>query len=200
MRHVLKCPIMSAHGFALFDTEIGPCGIAWGPHGIVGVQLPERHDKATRDRLMRRYPESHEALPPAEVQLAIDSIAQLLQGEARDLTGVVLDMQDVPPFHQRVYAVARGIRPGTTLTYGEIATRLGDRAAAREVGEAMGKNPFPIIVPCHRVLAAGGKVGGFSAAGGVTTKLRLLNIEGAHVGEATTLFESLPLAARPGRR
>jgi methylated-DNA-[protein]-cysteine S-methyltransferase len=191
---------MSEHGVALFDTEIGPCGIAWGPLGIVGVQLPERHDKATRDRLMRRFPEAREAPPPPEIQLAIDSIVRLLRGEARDLTGVALDMQDVPPFQQRVYAVARSIPPGATLTYGEIAARLGDRAAAREVGEAMGKNPFPIIVPCHRVLAAGGKVGGFSAAGGVTTKLRLLNIEGAQVGEATTLFESLPLAARPLQR
>jgi methylated-DNA-[protein]-cysteine S-methyltransferase len=187
---------MSAHGFALFDTEIGSCGIAWGPHGIAGVQLPERHEQATRDRLSRRYPEAREAPPPLEVQLAIDSIVSLLRGEARDLTGIALDMQDAPLFHQRVYAVARGIRPGATLTYGEIASRLGDRAAAREVGEAMGKNPFPIIVPCHRVLAAGGKVGGFSAAGGVTTKLRLLNIEGAHVGEAPLLFEILPLAAR----
>jgi methylated-DNA-[protein]-cysteine S-methyltransferase len=105
----------------------------------------------------------------------------------------------VPAFHQSVYAVARTIRFGTTLSYGEIATRLGDRSAAREVGEAMGQNPFPIIVPCHRVLAAGGRLGGFSAAGGVTTKLRLLEIEGAQVGERPTLFDGLPLATRPRR-
>jgi methylated-DNA-[protein]-cysteine S-methyltransferase len=109
-------------------------------------------------------------------------------------------MEDVPPFHQRVYAVARTIPPGATLSYGEIAVRLGDRGAARDVGEALGQNPFPIIVPCHRVLAAGGKVGGFSASGGVATKLRLLDIEGAQVGEAPSLFERLPLAAPPRRR
>ncbi len=191
---------MSAQGFALFDTEIGCCGIAWGAHGIVGVQLPERHDEATRSRLQRRYPNAREAPPPPEVQHAIGTIVRLLRGEACDLSDIVLDMQDVPPFHQQVYAVARSIQAGSTLSYGDIATRLGDRAAAREVGEAMGKNPFPIIVPCHRVLAAGGKVGGFSATGGVTTKLRLLNIEGARVGDPPTLFESLPLAGRPGRR
>jgi methylated-DNA-[protein]-cysteine S-methyltransferase len=192
--------MMATQGYALFETAIGCCGIAWGAHGIVGVQLPERHDKATRDRLMRRYPDACEAPPPPAVRHAIDDIGRLLRGEARDLSHVVLDMQGVSPLHQRIYALARDIQPGATLAYGDIAARLGDRAAAREVGDAMGKNPFPIIVPCHRVLAAGGKVGGFSAAGGVTTKLRLLNIEGARVGEAPTLFESLPLAARPGQR
>jgi len=124
----------------------------------------------------------------------------LLRGEKRDFSAIALDMAGVPEFHQKVYAVARTIPVGATLSYGEIAARLGDRGAAREVGEAMGQNPFPIIVPCHRVLAAGGKVGGFSAAGGVTTKLRLLGIEGAQVGEAPTLFDSLPLRARPRRR
>ena len=109
-------------------------------------------------------------------------------------------MDGIAPFRRAIYAVLRGIPAGATLSYGEIAARLGDGSAARDVGEAMGKNPFPIIVPCHRVVAAGGRLGGFSAAGGVTTKLRLLNIEGAHVGEVPTLFDSLPLAARPGRR
>ena len=127
----------------------------------------------------------------------IDDIAGLLRGEARDFSAVALDMDGVTQFHQRVYAVARTIPAGATLSYGEIAARLGDSSVAREVGQAMGQNPFPIIVPCHRVLAAGGKVGGFSAAGGVTTKLRLLEIEGAQVGEAPTLFENLPLLARP---
>ena len=120
----------------------------------------------------------------------IEGIEGLLRGEARDFSTVTLDLDGVTPFQQRVYAVARTIPAGATLSYGEIATRLGDRSAARDVGEAMGQNPCPIIVPCHRVLAAGGKVGGFSAAGGVTTKLRLLEIEGAQVGEAPTLFEA----------
>jgi methylated-DNA-[protein]-cysteine S-methyltransferase len=191
--------MMSEHGFALFDTAVGRCGITWGARGIVGVQLPERHEGATRARLLRRYPGATEAPPPPAARHAIDNITALLRGEARDLSTVALDMARVPPFQQQVYAVARTIPPGATLSYGEIAARVGDRGAAREVGEAMGQNPFPIVVPCHRVLAAGGKVGGFSAAGGITTKLRLLEIEGAQVGDAPTLFESLPLAARPRR-
>ncbi len=192
--------MMPTQGFALFATAIGYCGIAWGGRGVVGVQLPERNDTATRDRLARRYPDAAEMVPPAAVRQAIDCIVSLLRGESLDLSCVELDMQDIPPFHQRIYAVARDIQPGETLSYGDIATRLGDRSAAREVGEAMGKNPFPIIVPCHRVLGTGGKVGGFSAAGGVTTKLRLLNIEGARVGEGPSLFGSLPMSVRPGRR
>jgi methylated-DNA-[protein]-cysteine S-methyltransferase len=191
---------MPAQGFALFDTDIGCCGIAWGANGVVGVQLPERHDGATRERLRRRFPDAGEAAPPSDIQQAIDSIVALLRGEARDLSFIALDMEGIPPFRQSIYAVLRGIPAGATLSYGEIAAQLGDSSAARDVGEAMGKNPFPIIVPCHRVVAAGGKAGGFSAAGGVATKLRLLNIEGARLDEAPTLFESLPLAAAPRRR
>jgi methylated-DNA-[protein]-cysteine S-methyltransferase len=191
---------MSAQGFALFDTAVGRCGIAWNARGVVGVQLPERNDGATRARLLRRCPGAGEGSPPDDVRQVIDDIVALLRGEKRDLSGVALDLEGVTAFQQQVYAVARGIPAGATLTYGEIAKRIGDRGVARDVGEAMGRNPVPIIVPCHRVLAAGGKVGGFSAAGGVMTKLRLLEIEGARVGEALTLFESLPLAARPRRR
>jgi methylated-DNA-[protein]-cysteine S-methyltransferase len=191
---------MSAQEFALFDTAVGHCGIAWSARGVLGVQLPELSETATRTRLQRRYPDARETPPSGNVQETIDDIVGLLDGNARDLSAVVLDMQGVPQFNQRVYAVARTISFGATLSYGEIAAQLGDRGVAREVGEALGQNPFPIIVPCHRVMAAGGKLGGFSAAGGVTTKLRLLNIESAQVGEPPTLFESLPLAARPRRR
>ena len=185
---------------ALFDTAVGPCAIAWSERGVAGVQLPERDERATRARIMRRFPDASEAAPPAHIAHAIEQIAALLRGEKRALADIVLDMDAVPEFHRRVYAIARDIPAGQTLAYGEIAAQLGDRNAARDVGEAMGQNPFPLIVPCHRVLAAGGKVGGFSAAGGVTTKLRLLEIEGAEIGEAPTLFDRLPLAARPGRR
>ncbi len=191
---------MSAQRFALFNTTLGRCGIAWSAVGVTGVQLPEQRDSATRTRLLRRYRGACEESPPIHVQQAIDGIAGLLRGEGRDLSAVALDMAGVAQFDQRVYGVARTIPAGTTLTYGDIAVRLGDSSVAREVGRSLGQNPFPIIVPCHRVLAAGGKLGGFSAAGGVTTKLRLLAIEGAHVSEAPTLFESLPLLARPGRR
>ena len=191
---------MPAHGFALFATAVGPTGIAWSDRGVAGVQLPEARESATRARLRRRYPGASEGSPPDHIQPVIDRITELLRGEKRDLSTVALDMEGVPQFHQQVYAVARTIAAGATLAYGDIAARLGDRSAAREVGEAMGRNPFPIIVPCHRVLAAGGKVGGFSAAGGVTTKLRLLEIEGAQPGDAPTLFDHLPLSARPRRR
>jgi methylated-DNA-[protein]-cysteine S-methyltransferase len=180
---------MTEQSFALFDTEIGPCGIAWGAHGVTGVQLPEASDARTRARLVRRYPHAREAPPPADGRRVIDGIVALLRGEASDLSAAVLDLDEVPEFDRRVYAVARDIAPGATLSYGEIAARLGERALARDVGQALGRNPFPLIVPCHRVLAAGGKAGGFSANGGVTTKLRLLTIERARTSDAPTLFD-----------
>ena len=188
-----------AQGVAFFDTAIGLCGIAWSTRGIVGVQLPERSEAATRERLLRRFPAVGEAVPSRAVRQTIDAITALLSGEATDLTAAALDLGIVPQFHQRVYEVARSIPAGSTLSYGEIAARLGDKGLARDVGKAMGENPWPIIVPCHRVLAAHGSPGGFSAAGGVTTKLRLLNIERAQPGEAPTLFADLPLHVRPER-
>ena len=163
--------------FALFETAIGRCGIAWGDRGVVGVQLPEGSDARTRARLLRRCPGALEGKPPAAVIPALDGIVALLRGEAIDLSTVELDMTAVAPFRRRIYEVARRIPPGATLSYGEIAARVGARGAARAVGQAMANNPFPIIVPCHRVLAAGGRVGGFSANGGVETKRRLLAIE-----------------------
>ena len=166
-------------GFALFDTAIGWCGIAWGPRGVVGVQLPEGSAPATRARLLRRFPDAREAEPPPEARQAVDGITALLRGEASALDDVALDMEGVPEFNRRVYEVARTIPWGATLSYGEIAKRLGDPGVAREVGQALGQNPFAIVVPCHRVLAAGGKRGGFSARGGVSTKRRLLSIEAA---------------------
>ena len=180
---------MTSHGFTLFDTAIGRCGIAWGARGVAAVQLPEGRDPETRARLIRRLPDAREAPPPPDVQRALDGITTLLRGEATDLSGVALDMERVPPFHRRVYEVARTIPPGTTLSYGEVAARLGAPGAARAVGQALGRNPFAIVVPCHRVLAAGGKVGGFSANGGIAAKLRLLSIEGAANGDGTVGFD-----------
>ena len=191
---------MPAAGFTLFETAIGPCGIAWGPSGIVGVQLPERHARATRERLQRRYSDVPEAPPPPDVQRAIDDIIALLRGEPRELSNVVLDMEGIPAFRQRLYAALRNVPAGSTITYGDLAVRIGNGCTARDIGEAMGKNPFPIIVPCHRVLAANGRMGGFSAPGGVATKLRMLNIEQARTGNMPTLFDSLPLGLPPERR
>jgi methylated-DNA-[protein]-cysteine S-methyltransferase len=185
--------------FALFDTAIGRCGIVWGPRGIAGVQLPERSEAATRNRVLRRFPAAREASPRDDIQRAIDDIGALLGGERRDLNYVAIDFGEAPEFYRRVYEVARRIPAGATLSYGEVAERMGDRALARDVAEALSQNPCPIIVPCHRVLAAGGKPGGFSAPGGVATKLRLLTIEGAQP-EDPMLFDRLPLATGRLRR
>ena len=180
---------MTTVGFALFDTAIGRCGIAWGERGIVAVQLPERLEGEERARLLRRVPDAIEAPPPPAVQQAIDGIVALLLGRQSDLSGAPLDMNGVPPFNQRVFEIARTIPRGSTLTYGAIAARLGDPNAARAVGQALGHNPFVLIVPCHRVLAADGGLGGFSAAGGRVTKLRLLAIEGARTSDEPSLFD-----------
>ena len=174
-------------GFALFDTAVGRCAIAWGRNGIVGLNLPERDDRALRARIRTRYPEAQEVAAPREITLVVEAVQRLLTGQEHDLSTVALDMSAVPDFDRRVYAATRAIRPGQTLTYGDIATRLGDPDLSRAVGQALGRNPFAIIVPCHRVLAAGGKPGGFSAIGGVETKRRLLEIEGAR-----TLHPTLP--------
>src|SRR5262245_31948180 len=137
---------MTEHGFALFDTDIGRCGIAWGAHGITGVQLPEASEARTRARLVRRYPHAREAPPPADVRRVIDGIVALLRGEARDLSAAALDMDGVPEFDRRVYEVARDIAPGATLSYGEIAARLGESGLEREVGREIGRMKLTIIV------------------------------------------------------
>jgi methylated-DNA-[protein]-cysteine S-methyltransferase len=167
--------------FTVFDTPLGACGIAWGDRGVLGVQLPEANAGRIRARLRRRLPGAVESPTSPEIDQARDQITALLRGEPSDLSGIRLDMDRVPPFAQRVYDIARRIPAGETLSYGQIATQLGDPLLAREVGQALARNPFPIVVPCHRVLAAGGKLGGFSAAGGVATKQRLLSIERANV-------------------
>jgi len=168
---------MTAHGFTLFNTAIGRCGVAWSDRGLVGVQLPEASAAETRERMLQRFPAAAETAPPLKVQIAIDGIIALLRGQQNDLSSIALDMEGVAPFHRRVYETARSIPPGKTLAYGEVAARLGAAGAARAVGQALGHNPFPIIVPCHRVLSAGGKIGGFSAHGGTATKRRMLALE-----------------------
>jgi methylated-DNA-[protein]-cysteine S-methyltransferase len=185
--------------FTLFETAIGRCGMVWSARGIAGVQLPERSEAATRNRLLRRFPGACDGEPTAQQRRVIDDIVALLGGEKRDLNYVTIDIAAAPQFHRRVYEVARRIPAGATLSYGEVAERLGDRNLARDVAEALSQNPCPIIVPCHRILAAGGKPGGFSAPGGVATKLRLLTIEGAQP-EGPMLFDRLPLAAARVRR
>jgi methylated-DNA-[protein]-cysteine S-methyltransferase len=188
-----------SYSFAIFDSAIGACGIVWNARGVAGVQIHDGTEAATRSRLLRRFAGAQEAKPPVHVRQAIDGVVALLRGEKRDLNDVTIDTEDLPELNRRVYVIARTIPPGSTLTYGEIAERLGDKLLAREVGQALGQNPIPLIVPCHRVLAAGGKTGGFSAPGGVVSKLRLLTIEGAQPN-GPTLFDNLPLVAKRGRR
>src|SRR5437868_2772295 len=132
---------MTAQGFVIFDTAIGACGIAWSERGLVGVQLPEAGEAATRARMARRFPHAREGSLPLGVQAAIDLIAALLGGAASDLSAIELDTEDLPAFHRRVYEVARTIPPGETLSYGEVASRLGEPGAARAVGHALGRNP-----------------------------------------------------------
>ena len=188
-RPVLLPPGMVNQAYALFDTPIGRCAIAWGASGVVGMQLPSAREPETRARLLQRFPEARELPPTPEVQRALEGIVSLLRGGASNLSNIALDMDRVPPFHRRVYELARSIPPGETLSYGQIAAKLGAPGSARAVGQALGRNPFAIIVPCHRVLAAGGKVGGFSADGGITTKLRLLSIEAGQSNGASAASE-----------
>jgi methylated-DNA-[protein]-cysteine S-methyltransferase len=180
---------MNGQYFAIFDTAIGRCGIAWGERGINAVQLPMGSEDKTRARIRQRYGDITESPPPAEVQAAIAGIVELLGGKPNDLRDVVLDLDGVPEFNRGVYDIARTIPPGNTLTYGDIAKKLGGVELSRDVGQALGRNPCPIVVPCHRVLAAGGKPGGFSANGGVVTKLKMLEIEGAVVNYTPSLFD-----------
>jgi methylated-DNA-[protein]-cysteine S-methyltransferase len=184
---------MHDQSYSLFQTAIGACGIAWGARGVVAVQLPEVTESATLARLLRRHCGAVARRPARDMQRAIDDMVALLAGEARDLQHVRLDLAQVPAFHRRVYALVRRIAPGQTCSYGEVAARCGDPRAARAVGQAMARNPFPIIVPCHRVLAAGGRSGGFSARGGVGTKLQLLAIEGALPALGARAAGALPL-------
>ena len=176
--------------FALFDTAIGFAGIAWNEAGLVACHLPERDTGNSRRSFLRRFPDATEAEIPAHLTATVEGIRALMRGEKADLTGAPLDLSRTPEFHAKVYEIARAIPPGETLTYGEIAVKLGDKLLARDVGQALGKNPWPMVVPCHRVTAAGGKPGGFSARGGVNTKLKLLGIEGAAAAVQADLFAS----------
>jgi methylated-DNA-[protein]-cysteine S-methyltransferase len=174
--------------YALFETAIGHAGVAWNDAGLVACHLPERDPETARRGFLRRFPDASEAEIPARLADTVAGIQALMRGEKADLRAAPLDLSRTPEFHARVYEIARDIPPGETLTYGDIAVKLGDKLLARDVGQALGKNPWPIIVPCHRVTAAGGKPGGFSARGGVNTKLKLLGIEGAPAAAQTDLF------------
>ena len=188
---------MAGRGYSIFDTGIGRCGIAWGPLGIVGVQLPEAREIETRRRLFLLYPDAREQRPPENVEIAIEGIVALLRGEAADLSDVTLDLTGIPAFNQRVYTFARTIPRGETRTYNEVAAVLRASGAVYSVAQAIGRNPFMLIVPCHRVLEAGNYTDKISPNGGCISKRRLLSIEGAHTTSSKTLFDVLLPVAPP---
>jgi methylated-DNA-[protein]-cysteine S-methyltransferase len=188
---------MAGRAYTIFDTGIGRCGIAWGDAGIVGVQLPEAREIETRKRLYRLYPDARETRPPANIEPAVEGIVTLLRGESSDFSNVTLDMSGIHGFYQRVYQITRTIPRGETRTYREIATRLGTSGATHSVAQAIARNRFVIIVPCHRVLEADGHADKMSPYGGTISKRRLLSIEGVGNPSSKTLFDALLPVAPP---
>ncbi|MDB5637694.1 MAG: cysteine methyltransferase [Bradyrhizobium sp.] len=188
---------MSGRGYTIFDTSIGRCGIAWGHAGILGVQLPEAREIETRKRLFDLYPDAREMRAPLNVEFTIEGITALLRGEPSDLSDVTLDMIGMHAFNQRVYQYTRTIPRGETRTYGEVAASLKFSGAENSVAQAIARNPFVIIVPCHRVLEAGSYADKISPHGGVISKRRLLSIEGAGSPSSRTLFDVLLPVAPP---
>lgn len=173
-------------GFAFFETPAGLCGLAWNDAlEICGGQLPEPTPELTRRRMQQRFPLLHEVAPPPAIAEVLRRLAAALQGAPDTLEDVPLADADVPEFNRRVYALARRIPPGETRSYGELADELGGPAVARAVGQALGRNHFAPLVPCHRVMAAHGQSGGFSGPGGLKTKLHLLQLEGAPLGNVS---------------
>ena len=188
--------VMAGRGYTIFDTAIGRCGIAWGELGVAGVQLPELREIETRKRLFKLYPDAREMRPPEEIAVAIEGIAATLRGGIGDLAGVALDMSGIPAFNARVYQFVRTIPRGETRTYDEVASALRASGAVYSVAQALGRNPFMIMVPCHRVLEAGHYADRISPNGGSISKRRLLSIEGAQPTTSKTLFDVLLPVAR----
>lgn len=184
---------MSA-ALTLFDTAIGRCGIAWRDDAVAGFFMCGSDEDAAAARFASRY-RAQPAEPTPTIAVVIDRVRRMLDGERIDLADVAVAL-DVPDFERRVYEALRQVPPGETITYGALAERVGSPGAAQAVGAAMGRNPIPVIIPCHRVLAGSGKSGGFSAPGGVATKFRILQIERAGCGEDGMLFDDLPLAVK----
>lgn len=174
---------MSQH-YHIFETASGFCAIAWNGNGITRFRLPEPNAEATEQSLLRRLPDATPVAPPPDVAHAVDAAKRYFSGERIDFTNVALDLGKQSELFEKIYAAARRLGWGETTTYGAMAKLFGDDwEIAREVGQAMAKNPVPLIIPCHRVLAAGGKVGGFSAPGGATTKTKMLEMEGVRLSE-----------------
>jgi methylated-DNA-[protein]-cysteine S-methyltransferase len=186
--------VQTADEYLIFETAGGFCGIAWNSAGIKRFQLPARTAEATQRNLLRRLPDAKPGTPPPEVAEAIVAAKRYFGGEEIDFSHFRLDLAEQDGFFEKIYAAARRVGWGHTTTYGTLAKEVGaGPEAARDVGQAMAKNPVPLIIPCHRVLAAGGKVGGFSAPGGSDAKLRMLELEGVTVGPPASAQQSLGL-------
>ncbi|HEY6259696.1 MAG TPA: methylated-DNA--[protein]-cysteine S-methyltransferase [Xanthobacteraceae bacterium] len=173
--------------YCLFDTAIGACGVAWSEHGLTRLRLPESDRGATEKRLKARAAKACEAPPPGIDRLIAD-VQSYMSGRCTDFSSVVLDLTGVDAFERQVYAAARRIPWGRTTSYGELARQIEAPEAARAVGRALSCNPVPIIVPCHRILAKGHRIGGFSAPGGAFTKQNLLALEGVRIEAGTPLL------------
>jgi methylated-DNA-[protein]-cysteine S-methyltransferase len=184
----------TVHQYVIFETAAGFCAIAWNSTGITRLQLPSTSAEATRRHLLRRLPGAEPGAAPAQIVAAVTAVKRYFQGEKIDFSGVQLDLAGQNEFFKQVYAAARRIPWGQTTTYGTLAKELATGPeAARDVGQAMARNPVPLIIPCHRVLAAGGKVGGFSAPGGAASKTRMLELEGVRLNPSQPAQQSLEL-------
>jgi methylated-DNA-[protein]-cysteine S-methyltransferase len=168
--------------YTIFQTAAGFCGLAWSERGVTRFQLPTKSAEATERLLLRRAPDASPGTPPPDVANLVSEVKRYFEGEKIEFSNVALDLVGQDDFFAKIYAAARQLRWGQTTTYGALAKQLGaGPEAARDVGQAMAKNPVALIIPCHRVLAAGGKIGGFSAPGGSTTKMRMLELEGVRL-------------------
>ncbi len=182
----------TTHHYFIFETAGGYCGIVWNDAGITRFQLPTRSAEATERLLRRRAPGAEPGEPAPEVADAVAAVKRYFEGEETDFSAVKLDLGQQDAFFAQIYAAARRVGWGRTTTYGALAKELGaGPEAARDVGQAMAKNPVALIIPCHRVLAAGGRVGGFSAPGGSAAKIRMLELEGVHVESPAPAQRSL---------
>ncbi|MBY5746680.1 methylated-DNA--[protein]-cysteine S-methyltransferase [Rhizobium leguminosarum] len=180
------------HHYLIFETAGGFCGIAWSDAGITRFQLPTKSAEATERLLLRRLPDAEAGAPTLAVLKTVAAVKRYFQGEETDFSGVELDLAGQDTFFRDIYAAARRVGWGHTTTYGALAKELGvGPEAARDVGQAMAKNPVALIIPCHRVLAAGGKIGGFSAPGGSSSKARMLELEGVNLASPPPAQQSL---------
>lgn len=174
------------HSHHLFETDLGWVGLAWSDEGIVRIHTPSRDREANEKRLVRSCEGQTRAVEaaalPADIATAIALLKRYAAGETVDFSDVKLDFAGIDAFRLAIYEAARRLRFGEITTYGQLAAAAGHPGEARDTGQALGSNPMPIIVPCHRIVAAGGKIGGFSAPGGSRTKEKLLALEGVHVG------------------